>query len=173
MGTCKSCGKQTFGNYEYCMNCKPQGQKSSQGGGYRSRDDHRETSELPAECIFTDSFYESDGYIKGEVYTDAAEKMARLFQREYMTQTSLRHLFNAVNAIKMKLKSDRSTPQGYIRENFLKIIAHTEYQAKRGVVKEVFRKFMDTHKELAIKDRKEFLGFADYFMSIVARMKQK
>jgi CRISPR-associated protein Csm2 len=128
---------------------------------------------VPPECIFKDSFYEADGYLKKEVFMDSAHKMSAIFQAEGMTQTSIRHLFNMLKAIEMRMKADKDLPLGLIRENFYKFVAHTEYQTKRAVIKEVFRDFIESHSDIAVKDKKEFRGFVEYLTSIVARMKQK
>ena len=168
MGKCKICGKNTLGNYEYCLNCKPSSGRQRDYGPQS-----RERPGLPAHCIFNDSFYAADGYLKREVNIEAAEAMSEILQRERMTQASIRNLFNVISSMKMKLKADRDLPPGFIRENFLKFVTQVEYQTKRGVIPETFRKFIEVHTDLAIKDKKEFLGFADFLTAIVARMKQK
>ncbi|PKK82044.1 MAG: hypothetical protein CVT49_15780 [candidate division Zixibacteria bacterium HGW-Zixibacteria-1] len=168
MGKCKVCGGNTLGDYEYCLKCKP---STGRQRGYAPQS--RERPGLPSHCVFKDSFYEPDGYLKREVNIEAAEAMSEILQRERMTQASIRNLFNSVNSIKMKLKTDRDLPSGFIRENFLKFVTQVEYQSKRDVIPEIFRIFVEIHTDLVVKDKKEFLGFADYLTAIVARMKQK
>ena len=78
-----------------------------------------------------------------------------------------------IKSIEMGLKADKRLPLGYVRENFLKFVTHTEYQIKRGVVPGIFGRFINAHREIAIKSKEEFMGFVQYLTSIVARMKQK
>lgn len=173
MGKCKNCGKETFGNYEYCMNCKPKSNNPGSSGVYSTAG--QRSSALPAECVFKDSFYEPDGFLKRAIFIEAAEKMAQELQRQDppMTQTSLRQLFNMVKSIDMRLKADRKLPLGFIRESFFKFVVQTEYQTKRKVVCDLFRDFVIAHEDLATKDQKEFRGFAEYLTAILARMKMK
>lgn len=173
MGKCKSCGKETFGNYEYCMNCKPKSNNPGSSGVYSTAG--QRFSALPAECVFKDSFYEPDGFLKRAIFIEAAEKMAQRLQAQNppMTQTAMRQLFNMVKSIDMGLKAKPELPIGFIRENFLKFVTQTEYQAKRGVVCELFREFVIAHEDIATKDQKEFRGFAEYMTAILARMKMK
>lgn len=173
MGKCKVCGKTTMGNYEFCMNCKPKSANPPSSGGYSTGYKGGSSRGVPPECIFKDSFYEADGYLKKEIFMDAAEKMATIFQAESMTQTSIRHLFNMLKAIEMRMKTNRDLPLGFIRENFYKFVTHTEYQTKRAVIKDVFRDFVESHSDIAVKNKNEFRGFVQYLTAIVARMKQK
>lgn len=173
MGVCKQCGKQTLGTYEYCLNCRPKSNNpaptGSYSGGHRGGPSHG----LPPECIFKDSFYASDGYLRKEIFMDAAEKMYLVFQSERITQTSIRHLFNMLKSVEMRLKADRDLPLGFVRENFFKFVTHTVYQTNRGILSPLFKEFIERHADLAVKEKKEFRGFVEYLTSIVARMKQK
>lgn len=183
MGKCKNCGKEALPGQEYCMMCKntqsntnpnrARHGNSSPGRGREGYSRGTDDVSIPNICLFRDSFYDDDGYLKREIFLEAAEAMARLLQENSMTQTSLRHLFNEIGFIRSRIKSDRNLPLGFIRENLLKFVVHTEYQTRRNVTKECFKRFVDLHKDLAMKDKREFLGFAEYFTSIVARMKQK
>jgi CRISPR/Cas system CSM-associated protein Csm2 small subunit len=173
MGKCKTCGGSTLGDYEYCLKCKPPSNRPRQDSYQRPTGQYGGRSAVPSDCIFKDSFYAQDGYLRREIFIEAAEKMADLLQSEGMTQTSIRHLFNMIKATEMRLKVDKNLPNGFIRENFLKFVTHTEYQFRRGVVRDLFKEFVESHKDLAVKDRKEFRGFVEYLTSIVARMKQK
>ena len=173
MGVCKKCGKPTLGTYEYCLNCKPMSSKSAPTSGYSAGYRSGSVRGLPPECIFKDSFYASDGYLKKEIFMGAAQKMSLEFQSEGMTQTSIRHLFNMIKAIEMRLKADKDLSLGFVRENFYKFVTHTEYQTNRGVLRPLFKEFIESHSDLAVKDKKEFKGFVEYLTSIVARMKQK
>ena len=51
------------------------------------------SADVPKECIFT-TFYTSSGYLRREIFIEAAEKMSRLLTNERMTQSSFRSLFN-------------------------------------------------------------------------------
>lgn len=173
MGKCIKCGRDTLPGQEYCMNCKPRTKNLDARRQYYREEGTQGRHWIPNDCMFQDSFYDEDGYLKRSVFLESAEKMSYILQKQRMTQASIRSLFGYINSIKTKLKADRNIPLGYIRENFLKFVTHTEYQVNRGVIPEVFKEFVDRHKDLAIKSKKEFLGFADYLTSIVARMKQK
>ncbi|RKX19780.1 MAG: hypothetical protein DRP26_02850 [Candidatus Zixiibacteriota bacterium] len=181
MGKCKICGKQTLEGYDLCPQCGSESQKSKKEnpGKYYSQprrkyyDKSYKEPQIPDSCVFKDGFYNEDGYIKREVFIESAEQMSDILQRKRMTQASIRHLFNMIKSIEMRLKADRDLPLGFIRENFYKFVTHTEYQVKRGIIPEVFREFVDSHKDIAVRSIDEFKGFVQYLTSIVARMKQK
>lgn len=173
MGKCKNCGKETLGGYEYCLQCARASRKPRQSSdrAHQTRRDYGPS--VPAECIFGGGFYGNDGYLRKEIFMDAAEKMARILQSKRMTQASIRHLFNMVKAVEIRLKADRNLPMGFVRENFFKFVRQTDYQVGRGIIPGIFRELVDAHKDIVVKDKEEFKGFVEYLTSIVARMKQK
>jgi hypothetical protein len=180
MGECKICGRETLPGQVFCMQCKPSGNRNARPGKFdRSPRGRDFRPRIPYECLFKDSFYADDGYLKREVFLEASEKMARILQdprmtqRVIMTQTSIRRLFNSIKDAENRLKSDRSLSLGFVRENFAKFLRDTEYQVRRGIVPEVFGEFVNAHKEIGVKSKEEFRGFVEYLTSIVARMKQK
>lgn len=184
MGKCKICDGNALPGQEYCLMCRPNspnpgsrdrepGRDSRRGpGGGPGRRSYPPNRGIPDKCIFKDSFYSPDGYLKSEVNIEAAAEMARVLEQEDMTQTSIRALFNFVKSIEQRLKSQRELGQGFIRENFSKFVTQVEYQLKRGVIKQGFKSFVDAHLNLALKSEKEFEGFIAYLTAIVARMKQ-
>lgn len=136
----------------------------SGGGGYGS-------PPLPRECVF-DSFYGQDGYLKKAIFLEGAQKAAEYFEREGMSQTSFRALFNMLKAVEQRMRTEKM-PQGGINEAFLRFIRHVQYQNKRGIIKEGFKKFVDEHQNVVLDNSDEFKGFVEYLASILARMKMK
>lgn len=173
MAKCKNCGKETLLGYEYCPQCAAAHRSPIQDRHSRNRTQFRGQGGLPESCIFKESFFDDDGYLKRDVSMEASERMARLLENEGMTQTSIRNLFNMIKNADMRLKSDPDLPLGFVREQYSKFVTQTEYQFKRGIVKKNFRDFVVAHEGMAIRNRKEFQGFVDYFAAIVARIKIK
>jgi len=186
MGKCKICGREALPGKDVCMNCtssqsQRQGNPSHlsperghrSGGGFRGGGGRQRQASLPDECIFTDSFYGEDGHLRREVLLESAEKAAAAFRSVRMTQTSLRNFFNALKSMQQRLKTDKSLGEGFLREQFLRFVSHTEYQAGRLEEIRLFRDFVTSHRELAIKSTKEFNGFLEYLTSIMCRIRPK
>lgn len=127
---------------------------------------------MPANCVFR-TFYGEDGYLKREIFIESAGKTARIFENEGMTQTSFRSLFNMLKSMEQRLKAGK-IPQGEVDEAFLDFIRQVEYKTNREVLKsDIFRKFVNAHKDIVLGNEKEFKGFVEYLTSILAYMKPK
>ena len=183
MAQCKECGANTLPGQEYCMNCSPSrgnpghrnpGRGNPRAGGSRGRGGRgQQQAELPSECILSDSFYEADGSLKRKVNIDAAEKAAECFRTARMTQTSIRQLFNHLKGTEMQLRAKPDLPDGFVRERYDTFLTQTEYQVRRGVIPSVFAQFVRAHKDVAVQNKKEFVGFVKYLTAILARMRVK
>jgi len=181
MAKCKVCGKETLPGKDYCMMCAQDYVKKRQdnphkGGQNYSKKSYgkpRDKPTIPESCIFKDGFYNDDGFLKREIFIESAEYMTKLLKKESMTQTKIRHLFNFLKAIDLRLKTRKNTPLGYVRENFYRFWRDTEYLVNRNVIPRTFLNFVKLHGEIAVKNIREFQGFVEYLTSIVARMRQK
>lgn len=171
MSQCKSCGKAALPNQDYCMMCSPKDRNPGRRIDPRTgQGATRPGASVPPDCIFKNTFYSDDGYLKREVSIESAEKMAQILARERMTQTSFRQLFNQLKSIEQQLHFRPSLGSGFLREKFGEFMVLVEYQVGRGVVKEVFKDLLKSHSDMVMHDPKEFFGFLKYITAILARM---
>jgi len=163
---CPQCGGRKRPEFDLCYNCS----QARRGGGRKTQPSAGRA--LPQECVFN-TFYGEDGKLRREIFLESAEKAARLFEEQKMSQASIRSLFQMLKSLEQRLKVDKDMSVGELNEVFFRFIRQVEYQAKREVIPEVFRQFVDQHKDVVIGDIREFKGFVEYLTSIVARMKTK
>ena len=175
--SCRQCGKQFDAKeafHQFCTpGCKEQSQRSpGQRSAVQSSGRPPAPASVPAECMFT-SFYEN-GHLRRAIYLEAAQKMADLCMREYLTTSQLRQLFFMLKSVEQRLKGEPELDFGIVQEAVWKFARQVEYQVKRGVMKSpTFAAFIAKHVDVACKDVKEFRGFVEYLTSIVAYLKEK
>jgi hypothetical protein len=164
---CPECGGRKKQEFDLCYDCSQKkrgasyGSRGSGGGG------------LPKELVF-DSFYGKDGYLRREIFLEGSQQAAELFEREGVSQGSIRSLFQMLKSVEQRIRTEKKLPQGEVDENFMKFIGHVEYQTKREVLKtKTFRDFVVGHQEVVLGNTKEYVGFVQYLTCIMQRIKTK
>jgi len=156
--------------------CQRHDDRGGHGGGYRGGRGERQRrppAELPATCIFTESFYTESGFLRREIFLEAAELAAGVFNQERMSQSSIRSLFNMLKAMDQRIKVETGLLEDEVREQYYKFVRQCVYQERRRVIPRIFSSFAERHTETATLNKREFHGFVEYLASIMARMKNK
>lgn len=124
---------------------------------------------LPEGYLVNGYFDEKENFREG-IFKDEAKDVARVLAALRMTPTSLRAFYNKLVAIENKYKSSDNNFD-LIKPNIYAFERDVAYQVSRGVVSEEFRKFINKNAELAKKGPKEFKGFKEHFLSVLAYFK--
>lgn len=147
---CTKCGGKKKPGFDLCFNCS----QTQRGGGYGAKSGSDDA--LPKDLVF-ESFYGKDGFLRREIFLEAAEKAARLFEEKNITQTSLRGLFQMLKAVEQRIRTDKDLKDGEINETFMRFIRQVDYQTKREIIKTpIFKDFVNEHQEIVLKSREEF-----------------
>ncbi|MEM3055048.1 MAG: cold shock domain-containing protein [Candidatus Bathyarchaeia archaeon] len=127
---------------------------------------------LPKECLF-DTFYDSNGCLKEELFYQAPEKAAEILAQRGLKSNALKATYQAFSSFAIPLESGR------IKFEKAKELFNTFFderivrQKKRGIInKELFHLF-DSHKEVALRSEEEMLGLFRYIKNIVCYFDDK
>ncbi|MBI5194635.1 MAG: type III-A CRISPR-associated protein Csm2 [Nitrospirae bacterium] len=115
-------------------------------------------------------YFDENGYLRVGIFKEDAKEVANVLAALRMTPTSLRAFYNKLKAIESRYKTSSSNFDS-IKPNLYAFERDVAYQVSRGVVSEEFRKFINKNSELAIKGPKEFKGFIEHFLSVLAYFK--
>lgn len=113
-------------------------------------------------------YFDEKGLLREGIFKDEAKDVAR-FLSQMMSPTSFRAFYNKAKAIENKYKM--AGDFDVIRPSLFAFERDVTYQVSRGVVPEAFRKFIVTNANLAQKGPKEFKGFMEHFLSVLAYFK--
>ena len=125
------------------------------------------------EFIITDSFFNPEGNLKHELFCDKPRNFAIMLVNERLKSTALRQIFNSYLKFAMKLRDGRITFDK-AREQF--DIFYTERIVRQNnrrdsnnkpLLPDIVVEFVNRHKELAMRNEKEMLGFFQYLKSIL------
>lgn len=158
---CADCGKEFVpkeAHHKTCFECA----KKKKDGGFQH-------DKLLANYL-KDSYFDDKGHLREGIFKEEAKKVANVIAAEGMTPTALRVFYNKLKAIESKYKSSKNDFD-LIKPNLYAFERDVVYQASRGVVKEEFRKFITINAALAAKGPKEFKGFIEHFLSVLAYFK--
>lgn len=117
-----------------------------------------------------DGYFDVNGYLRDGIFKEDAKEVATVLAGLKMTSTSLRAFYNKLKAIESKYKASNNNFD-LIKPNLYAFERDVAYQISRGVVSEEFRKFINKNAELAINGPKEFKGFIEHFLSVLAYFK--
>lgn len=179
MGTCRICGKQTLGEHQYCIQCSSayigdrSAEKRDRGhhGGSPARQGQAEsTSTGLGSNYLKDGYFNDSGYLREEIYTTEATRVAGVLSSKNMTSAALRRFFNKLRGIDSRFKSGSDFEE--IKPGLYAFQRDVAYAVGRGVVPEEFRQFINTNIRLAIIDPKHFKGFVEHFQSVLAYFKE-
>ncbi|MGB9803127.1 type III-A CRISPR-associated protein Csm2 [Desulfofundulus sp.] len=116
-------------------------------------------------------YFDAKGYLRKELLTSDAEKVARVLSQKGMTSAALRRFYNKLKAIDAKLQSEEFDA---VKPDLYSLQANVIYNAGRlsdgnnKLVPEEFLEFMRTNIEKAEIDRKHFKAFIEHFQSVLA-----
>ncbi|MDF9408706.1 type III-A CRISPR-associated protein Csm2 [Pelotomaculum isophthalicicum JI] len=180
MGKCRICGKQTFGDYQYCRQCN----SAQKGGRQPERGDRRHygstssytgrsgnpSSGLNSDYL-KDGYFNEKGYLRKEIYTSEAELVAAVLSTKGMTRASLRRFYNKLRGIYSRFKDTRNFEE-------IKSVLYSFYPnaadavSKNNNIPVEFRTFINVNVNLAEKDPDHLHGFVEHFQSVIAYFKE-
>jgi CRISPR/Cas system CSM-associated protein Csm2 small subunit len=167
---CQKCGQPVKDpKFKYCFKCDQK--MKSEGPG------EPQTISLPKECVF-ESFYDSSNHLRREIFIGSAEKASKVFMNANISQTSVRNLFHLLKDMANRMQADKKLDFELAKETFYKFHRQVVYNANRKadkgfVLDPVFKEFVESHIDVATKSKEEYVGFVEYLISIVARLKTK
>lgn len=119
-------------------------------------------SSLPPECVFTGSFYGTEGRLKQELFFAAPERAAECFRRAGLKASQFRQFYQAFLGFAGPLRDGR-LDFGTARERFgVLYVERVVRQNNRGLFPDVAKEFVERHRDLALSDRREMLAFFRY-----------
>jgi cold shock CspA family protein len=130
---------------------------------------------LPEVCIFK-SFYGEDGFLEKRLFFEAAQEMAIIFDRADRPEvkaSQFRQIYQQFLALAIPLrKNEKNFPQA--RESFGTLYAERVVRAvNRDILNKVVKDLFDRHKDLALSEAREMLGFFRYLTNILCYSKKK
>ena len=141
------------------------------------KDGETKLNTLPSEYIFKDSFYNSEGNLKQELFYGYPKEIAELFANANLKSTALRHIFGSFQRFASKLRDGRITFDKAMEQfgTFYteRIIRQNTRKDSRGnpLLPDIIVEFVNGHKDLALKDEKEMLGLFRYVTNILCYFK--
>lgn len=159
---CRVCEKplKPDSRFDTCFECGQTRKKSDAGGPVGG---------LPPDYLKTGYFDDKDQLREG-IYKDDAKLVAGILANNKMSANSLRAFYNKLKAIESKYKTSGNNFD-LIRPTLFAFERDVAYQVSRQVVPEDFRTFINANAELAAKGPKEFKGFVEHFLSVLAYFK--
>lgn len=146
-----------------------------------SRDQTRYVQKVavPPECIF-DTFY-VNGYKRREIFVEAADQMANIFcaRDTKVSRSSIRRLFSILKAVEQQIGTGDPCPAAKVAEVFFKFHQLVVYNNNRKgpggrpVLPDVFKDWVQKHLQVATSNPREFVGFVEYLVSIMARLSER
>lgn len=179
MGICKSCGKPTLGDYQYCMQCNsarresrpPERNDRRQYGNSPSRAGQIDTRPGLGPDYLKDGYFNDKGYLSEGIYTSDAVRVAEVLSAKGMTRASLRRFYNKLRGIHSRFKDTKNFDE--IKPGLYSFYPNVaDAISRNNNVPEEFRQFIDKNIKLAVKDKEHFFGFVEHFQSVLAYFKE-
>lgn len=133
----------------------------------------RNESNLPSECIF-DTFYQDPEKtkLKLELFFKAPQELANflaLLPRKKLSSKQLRMIFTAFQKFAVPLEKERiDFEQAKIEfGKFYRERIERQINRRESPLPREMKIFVDQHKDLIMKDKREMLGFYEYLYSLV------
>ncbi len=161
---CKECGKEFVPKEHYhtiCSECNKNKKRYSGGGGKRQLS-------LPQNYLKA-GYFDEKGCLRESIYKDEAKVVAEILASHGMTPTSFRAFYNKAKAIEYHYNTSKDFDS--IKHKLFAFERDVVYQVSRECVPDEFRKFIVKNAELAQKGPKEFKGFIEHFLSVLAYFK--
>ncbi|MEW6068476.1 MAG: type III-A CRISPR-associated protein Csm2 [Nitrospirota bacterium] len=162
---CLECKKEFVPKEQYHKICSDCNKKKHEVSGGADKTKLR----LPDDYL-AKGYFDEKGYLREGIFKDDAKEVASVLAALRMTPTSLRAFYNKLIAIENKYTvADNNFD--IVKPSIFAFERDVAYQVSRGVVSEEFRKFINKNAELAKKGTKEFKGFKEHFLSVLAYFK--
>jgi CRISPR type III-A-associated protein Csm2 len=161
---CTDCGQEFIPketHHKVCANCN---RKRRQGAPGSDR------SAKLADDYLKDGYFDGKGHLRAAIFKDEAKHVAGVLAELRMTPTSLRAFYNKLKALENRYKAS-ANDFNVIRPSLYAFERDVAYQVSRQVVPEEFRKFININADLAIRGPREFKGFVEHFLSVLAYFK--
>jgi hypothetical protein len=157
----------------------PQQGRSGQGGGRPQGPDRgghqdRQTEQaLPQQFVF-DSFYDSNGKLRQELFFQSPQDLARLLAKQKLPKTNkplsmgqLRFLYMGMLRFAKPLNEGKlDWPTA--REDFGHFyVQRVVYQAKRGFLPQMLVDLIEKHRQLALSNPREMYGLFLYLKHLL------
>ena len=172
MGICLSCGKPTLPNYKYCMQCKGENPEKKQNISNPPAQNRQESHFTGFGSAYLKNGYFKDGYLRKEIFTDEAVKVAEKLAEKGMSKAALRRFYNKLRGIYARYKDTRNfeeiKPALY---SFYPNATDATMRNNNNVPYE-FRHFININVALAEKDPEHLKGFVEHFQSVLAYFKE-
>lgn len=176
MAKCRTCGKQTMGDFQYCIQCS----SAQRGGGQTERRPQAGSSprlSRPESAVpgfgadYLKEGYFSGEYLREELYTSEAVRVADVLSAKGMSRASLRRFYNKLRGIYARFKDAKNfeeiKPALY---SFYPNVA--DAVSRNNNVPEEFRQFINKNIRLAATDPKHLNAFVEHFQSVLAYFKE-
>lgn len=163
--TCSECGQEFIPkeqHHKVCGNCNRKRYDSNAGFD-------RPAAKLPEDYLIN-SYFDGKGQLRAGIFKEEARVVANVLASLRMTPTSLRAFYNKLKAIENQYRISNNNFD-LIKPKLYAFERDVAYQVSRGVVSEEFRKFINKNAELACQGPKEFKGFVEHFLSVLAYFK--
>ena len=162
---CVQCGNEFTpkeAHHKVCADCNKKRYEAISGFD-------KSTARLPNDYL-KDGYFDDKGYLRAGIFKEDAKEVANVLATLKMTPTALRAFYNKLKAIESKYNTSGNNFD-FIKPNLYAFERDVAYQVSRNVVSEEFRKFINKNAELALKGPKEFKGFIEHFLSVLAYFK--
>ncbi len=179
MGRCLSCGKQTSENYKYCPQCNnaQRGSRQSERGErrqYTGPPQQRGRQERTLSGLGPDYLkdgYFNDGYLRKEIFTSEAERVADLLSARGMSSVSLRKFYNKLRGIYSRYNDTKNFEE--IKPGLYSLYPNVADAVTRNSnVPEEFRQFINANLKQAEKSPDHLKGFVEHYQSVLAYFKE-
>lgn len=167
---CPKCGKKKKPEFEFCYECgqKQKGARTGrgQGGEGKQQRGKRSAVTLPDSVVFA-TFFDDEGKLRQELFFEAPQRVADLFQKGGYKPTALRRLYQGFQSFALPLRDGRmdfATAQEKFGVFYVEGVVR---QFNREFLPEVVKQFVDRHRELALSGKDEMLGLFRYVTNIL------
>ena len=159
---CPQCGKRKNPAFDLCRDCVDKHREGrGRGSGPPDRRAPSAGRKVPDNLIF-ETFYNEGGKLRQELFFDAPQTLAKLFQSAGLKSTALRALYNGFLSFAAALRDGRIDFDTASERFGVFHVERVVRQAKRGHLPPVVEDFMERHRALALSSRQEMLGLFRY-----------
>jgi CRISPR-associated protein Csm2 len=114
--------------------------------------------------------YFNEGYLRKEIFTSEAERVAGVLSAKGMSSASLRRFYNKLRGIYSRYNDTKNFEE--IKPCLYSLYPNVADAVSRNSnVPEEFRQFINTNLNLAEKDPAHMKGFVEHYQSVLAYFK--
>lgn len=163
---CPECGGSKKPEFELCYACS---QKQGGGGRAPSGSNARnpeQTPKLASDCVF-ESFYGENGKLRPQLFFQAPQKLASDLHKAGLTPHALRLLYQGFFGFAAPLRDNRldfATAQERFGVFYVERVVR---QTQRGMLPPLMKSLIDSHRDVALRNREEMLGLFRYLTNLL------